>query len=96
MSEFARQLAVEQRKRLVGSLMDHIEKRVYPHIPVDERNALRTKVMQSVGAYHDFILDVLKASVSDGMVGNDEALALLQQIHASQQQLRRDMDALTP
>jgi hypothetical protein len=94
MSEFARALAVEQRKRLVGSLMDHLEKRVYPHLPVDERNALRTKVMQSVGAYHDFILDVLKASVSDGMVGNDAALEILQQIHAGQAALRRDIDSL--
>lgn len=83
MSEFARQLAVEQRKRLVGSLMDHLEKRIYPLIPQEERNALRTKVMQSVGSYHDFMLDVLKASVSDGMTGNDEALNLLQQIHAA-------------
>ena len=94
MSEFARQLAVEQRKRLVGSLMDHLEKRVYPHLPEAERTALRTKVMQSVGAYHDFILDVLKASVSDGMTGNDEALSLLQQIHAGQASLRRDVDSL--
>lgn len=81
MSEFARSLAVEQRKRLVGSLMDHLEKQVYPHLPKDKQVALRNKVLQSVGVYHDFVVDCLKATVNDGSVGNDVALELLDQIH---------------
>lgn len=96
MSEFVRQLAVAQRQRLVGSLMDHIEKQVYPHIPKPVQQALRQKVLQSVGAYHDFILDVLKASVSDGLTANEEALVLLQQIHGAQAALRRDLDTILP
>ena len=92
--EFVRNLAVEQRKRLVGSLMDHIEKQVYPHLPQDARVALRAKVLQSVGAYHDFILDCLKASVSDGAVANTEALEILRQVQASQIAIRRDLDGL--
>ncbi len=93
-SEFVKQLAVAQRQRLVGSLMSHIEQQVYPHLPKQAQQALRAKVMQSVGAYHDFILDCLKASVSDGSVANDEALRLLEQIHAAQTALRRDLDSL--
>lgn len=83
MSDFARQLAVEQRKRLVGSLMDHLEKRVYPHIPQDERKALRDKVMSSVGVYHDFVIDCLKATVGGDAVVNEEALRLIGEIHTA-------------
>lgn len=79
--EFVRNLAVEQRKRLVGSLMEHLERNVYPVLSPDQRTALRQKVLQSVGAYHDFILDVLKASVSDGSVTNEHALELLAEIN---------------
>ena len=82
-SEFARSLAVEQRKRLVGSLMDHIEKQVYPHLPPDAKKALRDKVLSSVGAYHDFVLDVFKASVNDGLMTNEVALELLRDIHSA-------------
>jgi len=79
--DFVRNLAVEQRKRLVGSLMEHLERHVYPVLPPDQRTALRQKVLASVGAYHDFILDVLKASVSDGTVTNDVALEMLAEIN---------------
>lgn len=79
--EFARSLAGEQRKRLVGSLMDHIEKQVNPHLPAEGRKALRDKVLSSVGAYHDFVLDVFKASVNDGSVTNEAALEILREIH---------------
>lgn len=79
--EFVRNLAIEQRKRLVGSLMEHLERNVYPSLAPEQRTALRQKVLQSVGAYHDFILDVLKASVSDGSVVNESALELLAEIN---------------
>jgi hypothetical protein len=79
--EFVRNLAVEQRKRLVGSLMEHLERNVYPVLTPEQRTAVRQKVLSSVGAYHDFMLDVLKASVSDGSVTNDVALELLEQIN---------------
>lgn len=92
--EFVRQLATEQRKRLVGSLMDHMEKRVYPYLPGEERTALRQKVLQSVGAYHDFILDCLKASINDGTTSNEAALELLRDLHTGQAALRRDLDSL--
>lgn len=81
MSEFARQLAVEQRKRLVGSLMDHLERQVYPHVPKTVQVALRQKVLQSVGVYHDFVVDCLKASVADGVLVNEALLEKLDEIH---------------
>jgi hypothetical protein len=92
--EFVRNLATEQRKRLVGSLMEHIERQVYPHLPREAQVALRQKVLQCVGAYHDFVLDCLKASVNDGSVTNDAALELLTKVHDGQAALRRDVTAL--
>lgn len=82
-SDFARNLAIEQRKRLVGSLMDFIEKQVYPHLPSEKKKELRDKVLSSVGAYHDFVLDVFKASVNDGTMTNEVALELLRDIHSA-------------
>lgn len=79
--DFVRNLAVEQRKRLVGSLMEHLERHVYPSITPAQQQAVRQKVLSSVGAYHDFILDVLKASVSDGSVTNERALEMLAEIN---------------
>lgn len=81
-TDFVRNLAIEQRKRLVGSLMEHLERHVYPSLSKDQQIAVRQKVLSSVGAYHDFLLDVLKASVSDGSVTNDVALELLAEINA--------------
>lgn len=79
--EFVRNLAVEQRKRLVGSLMEHLERNVWPHLTKDQQVATRSKVMASVGAYHDVVLDMLKASVSDGSVTNEVALEMLADIN---------------
>jgi hypothetical protein len=81
--DFIKNLAIEQRRRLVGSILEYAEQRVYPHIPVAEQRAFRQKVLTAVGAYHDMTLDMLKASVSDGTVVNERALELLEQIHAA-------------
>jgi hypothetical protein len=80
-SEFVRNLLIEQRKRLVGSIMLHAEKNLYPSMSVTQQRAFREKVLASVGAYHDTCLDILKASVNDGSVVNAEALELLRDIH---------------
>lgn len=80
-SEFVRNLLIEQRKRLIGSIMVHAEKNLYPHLSAVEQRAFREKVLASVGAYHDTCLDILKASVNDGVVVNAEALELLRDIH---------------
>jgi hypothetical protein len=89
--DFIRNLAIEQRKRLVGSLMDYAEKQLYPYLPADVRRGFREKVMQSVGQYHDFVLDSLKASISDTSVVNEAAIELLQQIHTQVHHLSQDV-----
>lgn len=83
--EFVKSLAIEHRKRLVASLMEHFERRVLPAMPANVRSQAlkdyRDRVMQSVGAYHDFVLDCLKASVGETSVVNEEAMRLLEQVH---------------
>ncbi len=88
--EFARNLLNEQRKRMVGGLMAYLESNVYPHLDEQQRVALRAKVLASVSAYHDVCLDMMKASVHDGTVRNDEALRMLTTIHATVKNLRED------
>jgi hypothetical protein len=80
-SEFVRNLLVEQRKRVVSSVMTHLEKNVFPKMSETEQRATRDKVLSSIGVYHDTCLDILKASVNDGSVVNEEALALITEIH---------------
>lgn len=88
--EFAKNLLNEQRRRMVGSLMAYIEHNVYPHLPAAERAELRTKVLSSVSAYHDVCLDMLKASVHDGTMLNDEALQLIHSMRADVRALRKE------
>lgn len=88
-SDFVRNLLVEQRGRLIGSILGHVEREVYPKLDPEARSLLRQKVLTSVGVYHDTVLDILKASVNDGAVVNEEALRLLADLHRDVQALRR-------
>lgn len=81
--QFVRNLLIEQRRRTIGALMGHIEERVYPRLPAAERKDLRDKVLATVNAYHDICLDILKSSVSDGTVVNEEAVRMLTEMHAA-------------
>ena len=78
---FVKNLLIEQRRRTVGALMGHIEEKVYSRLTPPERKELRDKVLQTVNAYHDICLDILKSSVNDGSVVNEQALELLAEIH---------------
>lgn len=80
-SDFVRNLLIEQRKRLAGSVMGYAEKTLFDRMTPPEQRAFREKVLSAVGAYHDTCLDILKASVNDGSVVNAEALTLLTEIH---------------
>ena len=80
-TDFVRNLLIEQRKRLVGSIMLHAEKNMYSSMSVTQQRAFREKVLASVGTYHDTCLDILKASVNDGSVVNGEALELIRDMH---------------
>jgi hypothetical protein len=90
MSQFVRNMLVEQRKRLVGTLMRYVETDVYPRLPESERHRLRKKILQSVDAYHDVCLDMLKATVDDGSIHNDEAARLLARLNNEIQELRKE------
>lgn len=89
-SEFVRNILTEQRKRMLGSIMQHMEREVYPKLSRDEQRRLREKVLNSTIAYHDVCLDVLKASVNDGSVVNEEAVRLMAELNARLQSDRRE------
>lgn len=83
-AEFVRQLCIEQRRRLVGNLMDHAERHLYPKLSPAEQRAYRDKVLQAVGSYHDVVLDMLKAAgPQPDVLVNEEALRLLRTIHSN-------------
>ena len=75
-------LLSSSHKRLVASIMRHVEKDVYPHLTLDARRELREVVVRAAGAYHDTALDCLKAtSPSEGEVTNEHILDLVEQMH---------------
>lgn len=83
--EMIRTVAMENRRRLVGAVMDHFDKRVMTALPVNVRQQVkdefREKLYQAAGQYHDFVLDVIKASLSESTV-NEVAIEMLREIHA--------------
>lgn len=85
--QFARNVLNEQRRRLIGNLMQYIESNVYEHMPEHEQRELRKRVLTAVGAYHDVCLDLLKASIDDGSVVNEDALRLLARVSQQLSQL---------
>lgn len=89
--EFVRTFAVQNRRRLVAGLMEYFEKQVLPSFPANVRSQVlkdyRARVMQCVGPYHDFVLDLAK-SLPDDTAFNEEAMALLQRLHQDVRELR--------
>lgn len=71
-NEFVRNLLTEQRKRLAAALLVYLEQNVYPKLSRPEQEALRSKVLAAVGAYHDTCLDIIKASVDDGSTAQNQ------------------------
>lgn len=90
MSEFVRNVLSEQRKRMLGSIMQYLEREVYPKLTLPQQKALREKVLNSTIAYHDVCLDLLKASVNDGSVVNEEAVRLMAELNHRLQRQARD------
>jgi len=89
MTDVSRNMLMEQRRRLVGSVMEYVEKNIYKYLPEDERKKLREKMLASIGVYHDVMLDLVRALAgTDEAVVNEHALLLLQQIHAEVRSLR--------
>jgi hypothetical protein len=85
--ETVRALAIEQRKRLVGGVMSYAEKSSWwGRLTKDQQEDLRDKVLDSIGRYHDFMLDVIKVGHDDS-IRNEHAIAMIEQIHAGQREL---------
>lgn len=76
------QLVAAQRRRLIAAVMGELEERAYPHLSLDEQQALRRKVLQSVGSFSDFVIDVLRSSQSSSWQVNEEALRVLHEINS--------------
>lgn len=89
--QFARNLLNEQRRRLVGNLMTYIETNVYRHLSPDEQRELRKRILTAVGAYHDVCIDMLKASIDDGSMVNEDALKLMARLSQQMENLRSEL-----
>lgn len=89
--DLLRRLLGEQRKRLVASLLGYVEQSAWwASLTAAEQRTLRDRVLVSIGVYHDFVLDVVKVGSEDSL-RNEEALRLIQQVHASQSRLEQRM-----
>lgn len=89
--QFARNVLNEQRRRLIGNLMTYMERHVYEHLTPDQQRELRSRVLTSVGAYHDVCLDMLKASIDDGTLVNEDAVRLMAQLSQQMDALRKEL-----
>ena len=89
--EFAKTFAQENRQRLVAGVMGYFEREMLPQMPANVRSqalrAMRGRVQQCVGQYHDFVLDLIK-SLPEDQVLNEEAFRLLERIHQDMRDLR--------
>jgi hypothetical protein len=94
--QFVRNMLNEQRRRAVASLMQYLEDNVFERLTEREQRELRAKVIGSIGQYHDVCLDMLKASVNDGTLMNDEAARLLAGLKTDVAHLRRSVDGVQP
>jgi hypothetical protein len=91
--QFVRNMLNEQRRRVVATVMQYLEANVFDKLTEREQRELRGKVIGAVAQYHDVCLDMLKASVNDGTVINDEAARLLARLNTEVTTLRREVKA---
>lgn len=76
-----RKLAVEQRRRLIASVLNAVDHETDPRLR-------RDRIIASINIYHDFILDVVKVSDEECM-RNEHAVDLIAAVHTSQQRIER-------
>ena len=89
--QFVRNMLNEQRKRAVGSLMQYLEANVYDRLSIEERQELRARVLAAIGQYHDTCLDMMKASINDGTLINEDAVRMLAKLNSDVTHLRREV-----
>ena len=90
--QFVRNVLNEQRRRLTGALMQYLEANVYQHLTDTQQRELRRRVIAAIGQYHDTCLDMLKASVADGSVLNEDAIELIARLDGNVTALRRELN----
>ena len=82
-----RRLAGEARKRAVGGILAAAENSPWwDRLTTPEQRAHRDKVIGSINAYHDVVLDMIKVSQADALV-NEETLRVIQQVHAAAERI---------
>ena len=82
MSQELASLLSTSHKRMVATVMGHLERVVYPGLNLEQRRVLREVVIRAAGVYHDTALDCLKAiSPDEGVLVNERLFELLEQIH---------------
>lgn len=80
-------LLVEQRKRLVAAIMNHVEQSAWwRQLRPEEQRAFRQKTLDSIGIFYDFCRDVIKVG-NETTIVNEHALNLIQAVHESQRRL---------
>lgn len=84
--DMAVRLIVEQRKRLVASILGYAERSFWSRLSQDEREDFRAKVFDAVGVYTDFTRDLLRVA-DEGVLRNERALEMIEAIHSSQRLL---------
>lgn len=80
MSDIARRLVIEQRKRLVASVMNFAEQEIYPSLKPAQQRAFRDKFVGAANAYHDFVLDLVKVRGEDG-IQSEETARMIRELH---------------
>lgn len=88
---FVQNFLAERRRRALGQIMGHIEREVFPHLPAKDQDRLRARVRGSLTEYHESVVDLVKSSVNDGTVANEEALRVLARVdsHLAEQRAER-------
>lgn len=79
-----RRMLTGSRRRVTSAILTHCEESSwYRQLTGQQREALRSKVLDAVGVYHDNVLDVIRALEGDPNpdgVTNERALELLESI----------------
>lgn len=95
MQPFVRNVLNRQRKRVVASILEHIERTLKDRLSEQEWSTLRSKVLGSVAQYHDACLDLVDSSVETGMMLNEEAVRVLADFNEAAQRMQR-IETLSP
>jgi len=87
-SDDVRRLAVQQRRRLVATILSAAENSAWwGQLTPKAKDDYRTKVLTAINTYHDFMLDVI--TVGDEDPRQDQVVRLLETIHASQLRIEK-------